>query len=216
MAIRSSFLFVSAVAVLTGSVLHANVIFPGDTGITPDSFSLSDISLVTDSGVLEYSFDGGLTSGLYESAVLTDPFNTFCPGCLDFAFVFDVTDSNNSITELDMSSFGNLSLDGGYSISTGGEIIPSSMSRSADGGTIGFNTQVQAGEASVFLIVMTPVTSYDTNGTATFVDNNGISFGVPDYEPVTTPEPSSAVPLGLGMLALASLPKKLRRFTGGR
>ncbi len=215
-----SLLAVAAFLVLSGSAVRANTISPGQSGITPDLFSTSDFSLVWISASgLEFNFDGGLTTGTFQEAVLNDTSNPYCSSCLDFAFVFNVTDPNNFITSLDLSSFAGFETDGGYATMGGSPITPNSMSRDSAGDTVGFTYSVGVlpGDESAILVVQTNATNYDYNGVVTYVDDNGVSFMQGGFvEPVATPEPSSAALLGVGILALASFRKKLLRFTAVR
>lgn len=209
---RSSLPLVASLLLITGLILRANTISPGQSGITPDVFPLSDFTVIATSGVQDFSFDGGLTTGQYKEFVATDTANPYCSGCLDFGFLVDVTDPNNFIGTIGLSPFFGFDTNGGYTASGPNENNPTSMYRGPSGGIVGFNFSegVLPGQSSSVLVVKTNATSYDDKGGATIFDDNGQSLNVAEFEPVATPEPSStAVLLGIGVLMVAWVRKRL-------
>ena len=212
---RCALTVVAALLLLTGSALRANSISPGQSGVTPDVFPY-DYNIIWESAAPSptFSFDGGLTTFKYVEAVGTDPANPYCSTCLDFAFIFNVTDPNNFITSVDLSDFAGFATDGGYTQVGTNPIDPDSVSRSTNGSTLDFTYSVGVlpGDHSALLIVKTNAKNFDYNGVATLVDNNGASLALQDFvEPTTAPEPTSAALLGLGVVVLASFRKKLLR-----
>jgi hypothetical protein len=218
---RNAIFLVVTVLLLTGSAVRGNQLLPGQTGVTPDSFANlgATVTILDEAGPSDYSFDGGLTSGQYEEFVASDSANTYCTGCLDFVFAFTVTDPNNSIESLTTSPFGVFETDGGYFDITSDLIDPTSMDRSASGGSVGFtfNTPVSPDNSSTLLVVETNATAYNDNGTAEFGDNNGATLNVTDFAPANAvPEPSAGVWVGVVVLVAGSFRRKLLCFPGNQ
>ena len=169
----------------------------------------------------------GTFTATLNAAVYSDPSNTFCPGCLDF--VYQVTNSGGStddIGRVTAFSYTGSQVDAGYSVAgepaDGGTAFPTGTwapglvdRNTAD--TVGFQfanvaTAIPPGGTSVVLVIETDATSF-APGTASALDGGTANFHA--FEPTSsasTPEPASAVMLGLGMVALAGL----RRFRSQR
>jgi hypothetical protein len=169
----------------------------------------------------------GTFTATLNAAVYTDPSNTFCAGCLDF--VYQVSNSGGStdgIGRVTAFNFTGFMVDAGYSVAGepagGGTAFPTGTwapglvdRNSAD--TVGFQfadvaTVIPPGGTSTVLEIMTDATSF-TAGSASALDGGTANFNA--FAPsagTTTPEPASALMLGLGMVALAGL----RRFRSQR
>jgi len=204
---RYSFPLLILLGLFASSAVWANAISPGQTGITPDPFpSLgSTATVIAESSVFDYSFDGGLTTGEYREYVATDTANPYCSGCLDFGFMFNVTDPNNFIESVSLASFAGLETDGGFFNDSSDEIDPTSMARTSGQGagvSFTFAPGILPGEASGVVVVETNATSYDANGLAELFDDNGAHLSVANYEPIATPEPSTLLVTGLCLLGV--------------
>lgn len=184
-------------------MVWANQILPGQSGISPDAFPTlgSTATVIADSGLLSYSFDGGLTYGKYEEYVATDTANPFCSGCLDFGFIITVTDPNDFITALKVA-FPGVKTDGGYfNDLSSSQIDPSAMARGTGPGEgVQFSLDVLPGDTSAIVVVKTNATTFDDQGGAVLSDSNNHQHFVADYEP--TPEPSTLVLTGLCFFAV--------------
>jgi len=196
----------TALVLLLASGVHANPIGPGGSG-PPDSFPNYGLTstIIAQTGLLSFSFDGGLTTGNYQEYVATDTANPYCSGCLDFGFTFTVTDANNSIGEFQLSPFFGFQTDGGYDSSgVYSGTAPNGMDRGPSGGIVffTFSAEVLPGENSALLLIETNATNYTGNGMAALGDNNGVFGALPGFAP-TVPEPSATILAAFGILALA-------------
>lgn len=169
----------------------------------------------------------GTFTATLNAAVYSDPSNTFCAGCLDF--FYQVTNSGGStddIGRVTAFNFTGFQVDAGYSVAgepaDGGTAFPTGTwapglvdRNTAD--TVGFQfanvaTAIPPGGTSAVLVIETNATSF-TSGTASALDGGTANFSA--FAPTSsasTPEPASALMLGLGMVALAGL----RRFRSQR
>lgn len=211
------YLLAATVLMMMTFPLHANPILPGGA-VAPDVFTInSEPPLLGDlSGNFDFNFNGGHLTGTWEAAVLVDPFGVTCSGCLDFAY--QVTLDPNSyfvIGQLGVSRFFGYSTDVGY-VNESGDVAPNLVNRGPAGGGVffQFSSHVTRGQNNAFLVVATDSKTFDTNGglqvfgTTDGVHNvNGQINGI--FEPTQTPEPSSALLLGLGLASIAAFRKRL-------
>jgi len=177
-------------------------------------------------GDLTGTFDlGNGITGTWEDVVVVDPFHTFCPTCLAFAFQVSLDPTaGGSIFALTDGSFGNFAADAGYLDQ--GFWTPTLLSR---GGGITFNlihnggtpsaTALGPGGTTDFLVIATNATNFNTNGVLNlpnFVFSTGSNGPVGHisglFEPsAATPEPSPSALIALGFAAMAALRKRVLR-----
>ncbi len=194
--------------------------------MVPDVFP-NPGSSVTVLGDLTGTFDlGNGITGKWEDAVVVDPFHTFCPTCLAFAFQVSLDpNAGGGIFSISDLSFGNFAADAGY-LDQGGW-TPTSVTRQPN--SIAFNLIHNGGTPSAialspggttdFLVIGTDATNFDTNGgmnLANFVFSTGSNGPLGHisglFEPTTaTPEPSPLALIAFGFAAMAALRKRVLR-----
>ena len=166
--------------------LHAATLLPPGGSISPvegvtvpaniDSFVIDDIE--TDFFFAPFA-GAPFLSGHVDEAVLHDPFGLTCPTCLDFAFQVKVDiPSSYSVYQAALANFFGSTVNVGYGIDTG-NIVPDSAFRGAGGGLVGFrfgtdaNPTLGPDDNSVFVLIATNATKYDTSG---IIGINGSNF----------------------------------------
>ncbi len=201
-------------ALLLASPAWSDILTPGSSG-APDS--LTQGTFTVDASTLVQSWSTANASGRYVEEVGTDTGNTFCPTCLDFLIaVGDNSTSTASVQEVTAALFGGFQTDVGIASSQtcsqgspGND--PSLVDRSGGpGNAIDFNwvgligqTTLDPGYCSV-LIIETDATAF-TAGTVTITDTGNATDTVSGYAPVSAPEPSSLLLLGMGFAGLFGL-----------
>ena len=147
-------------------------------------------------------------STTYQQAVLSDPLNTWCAGCLDFVYQFTVLgpDPNQRFS---MSSFQGFLLDVGTN--PFGTHDPTLVDRSVLGAIVGFNfpasDEIAVGSTTVALIIETNATQV-TPGFVSAQDGTAAS-GVA-WAPLAVPEPTSLMLMGSGLMAVGGYLRKSR------
>jgi hypothetical protein len=206
---------VSSCAAAAFGPTPTNTVFPVDcTGMTSGTLDAWMSSAFT------YTTTSGTNTGFIYSAVYDDG------GTLDFYYQV-VNDPSSStalarLTATDFAGFGTNSAfmtDGSSLTGTGfvdGTLAPQTSDSNVDGSVIGFSfypptgppTEIAPGDTSYVLIISTNATSYEA-GNASIID--GGTDTVAAFQPGTTPEPASLGLMGLGLIALASVRRRLHR-----
>ena len=189
-----------ALIVASSSFAFATPITPGQQNLTPSLTPAPNGTLFgSDSGSISApTFTASWVESVYEGGT-----NSLCPTCLAFAFTF----TNNGaadLEELAVSSFLNFTTDGDYVAGTG--FAPTLLSETSDG-TINYNfSNVTPGGSSDEVVIFTNATS-DTSGYITLQDST--SGNAVDLAPAAvTPEPSSLMLLGTGLLTAAGIARR--------
>ena len=214
------FSLLGAALAVPATSAFATSITAGQT-VTAQSVSFSNSNMVAStSGTL--SPTPNTYSGTYTEFVYRDSSNTVgsCAGqCLTFVIrVTDTTGSADAIERVSTSIFSSAFLyNVGYSDSNGRNSLadpvnPLFINDSASG-VIGFDfsegTGIMPGSTSAFLVIQTNATNY-VPGTITTQDG-GVA-AVPAFMPsAATPEPSSLMLLGTGMLSAAGVAFRKRK-----
>ena len=205
--------------------LLAHTINVGDTNVAPDVFP-DPGNNVTILGDLTGRFDlGNGITGNWEDAVVVDPFHTFCPTCLAFAFQVSLDPGvGGTIFGISDGFFGNFAADAGYLDQ--GFWTPTLVSRGP--AAIGFNlihnfgtpsaVALSPGGSTDFLAIATDATSFDAKGQMNLQNfvfstntNGPVGHITGLFEPVAAPEPSPFALIAFGIPALAAFRKRALR-----
>jgi len=196
--------------IVTVAVAHSATLAPGG--------SVSASTIAFPSGTTEL-FTGDVVSSTgttpftanYSIAIISDPANALCANCLDF--VYQVMNAPGpagtpSLASYATGNFNSVATDVFYA--TGGQVAPTTITRSSDGGTITFmfGTPVPPNEISDFLIVETNVTPFSFAAGFTKITGSDASTATGIGATAVSPEPASFVLLGSGLLGLAGAAKR--------
>ncbi len=211
---------VLAVLVLAMGMAQATVLPPSGSGPVPGSVFGTPVSgpFLADTGTQTFTATNSLgqttIEGFYRATVYSDPGNNFCAGCLDF-FVEVSSDSSSldAIERITEASFGKFQVDAGYVVTAPGNVAPSTVDRSSNGGVIGFNfTQpagVQPGQSTQVLEIETNAKMF-VAGTLQIIDSSVASVAA--FAPGCVPEASSIsmTLLGGALLGFAFIARRRR------
>jgi hypothetical protein len=224
---------VLAVFAIAPSV-KATPLAPGASSSTPDQFSLgysssppaglSDRTVVASTSY--YPTWGGSSGffGEFYEQVESDPGNVYCSGCLDFRFqVYNDYSSDANVVGAELGGFSSYLTDVGWELESvnsvyecgpddegfcnGGDPseIPTSVYRSPDGNTVGFNfSGVVPDDATVDLVIETNAQSWTDQPLNAFnpagLEESATAIGPDSVTVPTVPEPSTWVMLVSGLL----------------
>ena len=144
----------------------------------------------------------------------------YCSTCLNFVFQFKNTGTTNDpVLQTNIANFGSFLTTEAYSLSGAGEVAPTSVSRTGSlVSTITYNFDPAGvpntsgnGSLTDQMIIFTNATAF-TAGTIGFADGTN-TLPVAAYVPAAaaTPEPSSLVLLGSGLVSAAGMVIRRRR-----
>lgn len=182
---------------------HATLLGVGGSVVPSNITNLSGVTEV--SSTISSSITTGTFSATYATGVFTDTNNVFCAGCLDFIYFF-TNNGPDTLERATMTNFDSFLTNVGYSTLTG-TATPTNATRNSFG-DIAFNfAGVGTGVTSNYLIIETNATSF-TSGFFSLQDGTAGSGAA--YAPAT-PEPSSLMLMGSGLVSAAGMFLRRRR-----
>jgi len=205
-------IILASLALSTVQTARADSLLPGGTDSSPSSI-ITTGTLLADTGAQAFSFVGD--TGTVSEIVLRDAVT----GGVDFVYqVTVVTGLIGALTGFNFAGFttnvgfgtpGNGQC--GFSISCSGTVAPTSILRSADGSVVSFNFNPNISGVTTFALEIQTNASGFASGSIGLIDGGGQTLNgfAPTGAPVSTPEPSSMLLVGAGLLLTPLL--RLRR-----
>jgi hypothetical protein len=187
-------------AVLTAVPAAAVPLTPGQSANvsgTADPFVGATLLASTTSTFWALDFSGTLTQEVYGGGSL--PGVSFL-----YKIVADPGALNAAMERLTMSFFAGFYTDLGFVQSTGTSDAPATVSRQANGNSVGFtwavNDGIAPGTAAPYLYILTNANGFAWGGAVSLM--NGFVTSVGAYKPVGVPEPMSLLLVGSGVTAI--------------
>ncbi len=167
-----------ACAFAFASLASATILTSGTTG-APSGFSDAGWTLLASTGAQALS--SGTFTATAMAWVYSDTNNSFCSGCLDFAYQVTLVGGPDPIERITAGSFAGFSTDVGFVTGSPG-VTPDTVDRSADDSVIGFNytgaSALTGTEGTQILVIETNASFYKA-GLMSAIDQqaaNGVGF----------------------------------------
>ena len=173
---------------------------PGESSTvfgTTNPFAGATLLATISAPFASFDFSGVVTQNVYSGGSL--------PG-VSFRYAI-VTDSlgTAAIERVTMSFFAGLQTNLDYVLGSGTSDSPLTVSRQANGNSVGFtwatNEGIAPDKVAPFLYILTNAAGYGAGGVMSFMNGGVASVDV--YNPVGVPEPMSLLLVGSGMAAVA-------------